>query len=75
MANYSHLKDEELLNLTDTRHASPLIAELSLRLEKHIAGDHVPGTTNRKHDCPVCEAKLIIDYDDQNELFELKVEK
>ncbi len=74
----SHLSDEELLrHLSDSRHRSPIIAELCDRLEAALDANIVMENTfehsEKKVQCPVCLASLEVT---QNEdlIFDLKMQ-
>lgn len=59
--------DEYVRSLHDKRALSPIIDELCTRLEQ--ATDNDPADSNVC--CPVCEAPLLIEWDDEGKL-ELK---
>lgn len=72
---YSHLSDDELLNLVnDDRIYSPIIEELCKRLEA-LNGNHVSVDADHRAECPVCEAKLCVNYDEGNNNFTVEVNK
>jgi hypothetical protein len=69
MKTFTHLEDAELLRELDgIRMHSPVIAELCRRLEE---SPELPVTASCE--CPVCMADLRADYDEFNEILELKV--
>lgn len=73
---YSNLSDEEfLLDIDDKRYQSPVIKELCRRLELLNNARGIAEDTNHRSECPVCEAGLIVDYDEGNSLFDLKVDR
>lgn len=68
----SRLTDEELLShVDDRRHLSPIIAELAKRLEALLESDRRDDYNNRA-ECPVCQATLHVDFDQANNLFNVK---
>lgn len=72
---YSHLtNDEFLLSIDDKRYQSPVIKELCRRLEQADAETAIREDANHRAECPVCEAGLLVEYDDGNGLFDLKVD-
>jgi hypothetical protein len=58
--------DEFLQMLTDKRAMSPIIDELCTRLEVE---DAIDKETNMRVSCPACDAPLLVDLDQQNNLF------
>lgn len=73
---FNRLSNEELLSvaLERDRSASDLLQELINRLEKLDKIESREGV-NTKVECPCCEAKLNIDFDPHNNLYEVKVDK
>lgn len=70
---YSNYTYEELLAKADKAIPySPLIAELCNRLEE---ASQISPDANPRAECPACEAALLIDYDEANKLFEVKLQK
>lgn len=62
---YSNLTTKELISLLQIKRGhSPIIEELCSRLE---AKDFTP--TNNYSECPVCDAKLYVDFDTPNDKF------
>lgn len=72
---YTHLADEEFLNMMDDKmHKSPILAEFARRLNGKI--ENAPSNeTNHRAECPVCMASLHVEYDAGNDLFEVKYDK
>lgn len=69
---YSNLTDEEFLNAIDGRKgASPIIDELIRRWQLR---PHVSSNGDRRAECPVCEASLVVAYDEGNQLFQLELQ-
>ena len=70
---YNHFSNTELISLFEEKaQSSEIIMELCKRLETNE--NKMPTNTNCDVECPVCEAKLIVDYDENNLMFELKYE-
>lgn len=74
---YHRMSNVELLGLVEERDrsSSALLQELANRLNKVVEGVVVGPKMNYKAECPVCEAQLIVNVDDQNQLFELETIK
>ena len=73
---YTYLSDEEfLLNMDEYVQYSPVLHEFARRLQKLIDSSVIPSDANHRASCPVCLAGLIVDYDEGNTLFNLKIEK
>ena len=75
---YNGLSDEELLRKLNERDrsASPLLQELCNRLEARIDRDNGASMgLGMRTGCPVCEAPLLADFDIDNDVFNLKVNK
>lgn len=69
---YSNLTDDELLSRIDeTRQQSPIIDELANRLERKERTD---SETRTRIECPVCEALLNVDLDEDDNTFTLRIE-
>ena len=69
---YGYLSIDELLRLVeDRRDKSPIIDELCNRLENTEAS--ILPDSNRRVECPICEAELEADYDEANTMFTIKV--
>jgi len=69
---YNHFSDTELISLFEEKaQSSEIIMELCKRLE--AKENKLPANTNCDVECPVCEADFIVDYDENNMLFELRV--
>lgn len=69
-----NLTDEEFVNqLDNTRQYSPVIEELCKRLENKIEG--AAPDANTRVECPVCKAKLTADYDVNNTMFTIKIDR
>lgn len=76
MASYTHLSDEEFLELMDERASeSPVIKEFARRLRHFVEHTTLPADVNYRVECPVCAAGLCVEYDEGNTLFELKVDR
>lgn len=72
MSKYRHLTDAEFLSLiSESRSHSPVIESLCLRLEEAISTKEQPPASD-KAECPVCEATLQVDFDTENEIYNLK---
>ena len=72
MASYRHLTDDELLIEFDAIKArSPIIEELCERLKERLLVNP-KDKPNHNVECPVCQAQLRADYDQHNEMFELR---
>lgn len=66
MPNFRMMTDEELLReCNNHRGFSPLIDELTRRLEARVDADigHLPDA-QKKFNCPVCESGLLLDASD-----------
>lgn len=76
---FNNLSHDEFLNLLEhkDRSGSELMSELISRYKALIGlgVSVVKSTANHRAECPVCEADLSVDYDDENDLFEVKVHK
>lgn len=71
----SRLTDMELIvHVDEARYLSPLIGELAKRLEAIIKSD-ARDDYNGQASCPVCEASLLVDFDDANKLFNIKPQR
>jgi len=76
MASYTHLSDEEfLIDMDDKIAHSPVIKEFARRLRRFTDHTVLPADTNHRTECPVCAAGLLVEYDEGNTLFELKVDR
>lgn len=74
--SYTHLSDEEfLLDVGDKVYQSPILKEFGRRLQHSIDTSVVAADANHRATCPVCEAELVVDYDEGNSLFEVKVNR
>lgn len=70
---YSRLTDEEFLTQIDSiKNHSPIIIELCQRLENRI---EKPKDLHDRAECPVCQAKLIVDADHANDRYDLLVNR
>lgn len=71
---YRNYTDQELLQvLSDKRHHSPVIEELCQRLEEY--SPVLQKETNIQKECPVCEAKIMIDIDvNGNGCYEIEIQ-
>lgn len=71
---YNVLTDDELLKKVDeARTASPLIEALAARLEIHMTRQGMDEMLSELP-CPVCEAPLLISYDEDTSEFTIKKE-
>ena len=71
---YSHFSDSEFVSLLDEKaQSSEIILELCQRLDKMNARLHP--NTNCEVECPVCEAPLTVELDEENLMFELELRK
>lgn len=72
---YSTMTDEEFLRAIDsTKDHSPVISELVQRFVGNQShGYNVQCDANHESECPVCECNILVEYDEPNERFELKV--
>ncbi|OHD22914.1 MAG: hypothetical protein A2Y38_19810 [Spirochaetes bacterium GWB1_59_5] len=71
---YSNLTDDEFLGqVDDARSKSPIIDELATRLEK-ANRQRVPEDSDTRVDCPVCEASLVVSYDETTNRFKAETE-
>ncbi len=68
-----NMTTEELLNsLEDKRRHSPVIDILITRIEELMKG--IPSADNHRSECPVCQADLIVDVDQANGLYKLRID-
>lgn len=73
--SYTHLSDEEFLDAMDERTAqSPVIKEFARRLRHFVEHTTLPPDANHRAECPVCAAGLLVEYDEGNTLFDVKVD-
>jgi predicted ATPase len=73
ITKYHNVPDEELVNIgLEKGEFSPLIQELAQRLD---AKTSIDSGANHRVECPVCEAALVADYDQGNNMFEVKVDR
>lgn len=73
---YTHLSDEEfLLDMDDKIAYSPVLKEFARRLRSYAEQTTVPADANHRTECPICATELLVDYDEGNMLFNLKVDR
>lgn len=73
ITKYHNTPNEELVRIgLDKGEYSPLIQELAQRLD---AKTSIDSEANHRVECPVCEAVLVADYDQGNNMFEIKADR
>ncbi len=76
ITKYRNLSNKELLSwLESKRVSSPIIDELCSRIESMPETTNVITNVLAHIECPVCEAKLKILEDENNEIYTLKEDK
>jgi len=75
LRNLGCLTDEELLvAVNEVASQSPIIGELAKRLEA-VEARRAALAVDRSCECPICLGALTVDYDEANDIINLKVEK